>query len=75
MSVQTVRANGGYLYHSKPAGANRALCGHEPRDTARKMRTRGGWMLRRDDAPPMRIESRCRKCERIVPLFSGGKTP
>jgi len=37
-------ANGGVRVHAVEMSTGRALCGHKPRDTAKRMKQRGRWM-------------------------------
>lgn len=57
--LQAVIANGGLQVHVKQRGNNRALCGHEPANTASMMRQRGRWLLARDQER----EPTCKKCK------------
>lgn len=62
--IVCVRANGGSLLHLKFLGQDASLCGHEPVDTAWKMRRRGRWIrLRYDpDETPGQMR-RCATCQ------------
>jgi hypothetical protein len=51
------RANGGELIHLVDNSTDTAKCGHKPKDTAFRMRTRGKWI----DATGREVT--CRKCK------------
>jgi len=57
--LQLVIANGGLKLHVKQRGNNRALCGHEPANTASMMRQRGRWMIVNDQE----LEPTCKQCK------------
>ncbi|WP_454056650.1 hypothetical protein [Cupriavidus sp. Marseille-Q8015] len=56
------RANGGHYIHTVDPRTNASLCGHSPRDTARRMRSRGRWIEVRDVPRGCR---RCPHCQRL----------
>jgi hypothetical protein len=67
-----VRAAGGSKIHLLPDGKERALCGHQPKRTAHRMRQRGGWyvsdpesraMFRMQDGQLQRFIPYCDKCQ------------
>lgn len=57
--LQLVIANGGIRFHVKQCGNNRAVCGHEPANTASMMRRRGKWFLVKNQEQ----EPTCKKCQ------------
>ncbi|CAG9186031.1 hypothetical protein [Cupriavidus pampae] len=57
------RANGGHYIHTIDPKSDVSLCGHSPRDTARRMRSRGRWIEVRDVPRGYR---RCPHCERLI---------
>lgn len=57
------RANGGYYVHTVDPKTNKSLCGHEPKDRAKRMRTRACW-LEVDHVPLGK--NRCPHCEKLA---------
>lgn len=55
------RAKGGYLVHLVDLAQGRALCGHQPRHTATRMKRRGGWL------PYGAVPPTCSKCKAAQP--------
>ncbi|WP_066732982.1 hypothetical protein [Cupriavidus sp. D384] len=55
------RAKGGYLVHLVDLAQGRALCGHQPRHTATRMKRRGGWL------PHGAVPPTCSKCKAAQP--------
>lgn len=58
------RANGGWYVHTVDPATDRALCGHKPKNTAKRMKQRGGW-LRVSGIPQGKF--RCPHCEKLAP--------
>ncbi|WP_354678327.1 hypothetical protein [Cupriavidus plantarum] len=57
------RANGGHYIHTIDPASGASLCGHSPRDTARRMTRRGRWIEVREVPSGYR---RCPHCERLI---------
>lgn len=58
------RANGGHFVHTVDPISGASLCGHRPRDTARRMRPRARWI---PVASVPRGYKRCPHCARLAP--------
>lgn len=58
------RANGGHFVHTVDPISGAALCGHRPKDTARRMRPRARWI---PVASVPRGYKRCPHCARLAP--------
>jgi len=57
------RANGGHFVHTVDPASGASLCGHRPKDTARRMRPRARWI---PVASVPRGFKRCPHCARIA---------
>jgi hypothetical protein len=45
MTLESVRAKGGFLIHLKPRGKHESLCGHKPASPSTSlMKRRSGWI-------------------------------
>jgi hypothetical protein len=58
---QLAWANGGSLLHWVIPNKNRALCGHQPKDNAWRMKQRGKWLFLKDGAD-VTDRKFCQKC-------------
>ena len=56
-TLQSCRANGGFLIHLKEKDSMTALCGHTPANTSFRMKARGGWLVHTGSR-----KADCKKC-------------